>query len=87
MISYILCVSSGLCSCKHVCECIRGKKLDNNENGKFQYILSTPIGKTEYGGKVALSGGIFYNISVFPYSKRKGKLHSDNISINQMDSC
>ena len=62
-----------MCSCEHVYECIQGKKFGYNENGKFQYILSTPIGKkTDYGGKVTLSSGIFHNRFVFPIAKERG---------------
>ena len=41
----------------YVNECFIGKQFSYNENAKFQYILNTLIGKTEYLGKVAQSVG------------------------------
>ena len=61
-----------MCSCKHVCGCIRGKKFGYNENVKFQYILSTPIGRTEYGGKWLYQVGYFTIYLPFPIAKERG---------------
>ena len=74
------------CSRNFIYECIRGKDFSYNENGKFWYILSNPI-KPDNGGKVALSGGAISQYSSLYYSKRKGSLLSDNISIIQLGSC
>ena len=75
------------CSCNFIYECIRGKDFSYNENGKYWYILSIPLGKTWKRGKVALSGGGISQYSSLYYSKREGGLLSDNISIIQLGSC
>ena len=62
-----------MCSCEHVYECIRGKKLGYNENGKFQYILSTPIGKKlNMGEKWLYQVGYFTIYLSFPVAKERG---------------
>ena len=78
-----------LCTCSRnfIYECIRGKDFSYNENGKFLYILSNPIEKTGQRGKKALSGGAISQYSSLYYSKRKGSLLSDNISIIQLGIC
>ena len=60
----------------HVSECIRAKKLSYNENGKFKYILSISIRKTDYGRKVALSGWAFSQYSDLSYSTGKAGAYS-----------
>ena len=81
-----------LCFCIYtnirIYECIRGKEFSYNENGKFPYILSTHTGKkTDDGGKVALSGGIFHNSFVFPIAGENGNLLSDTIKAMNTIKC
>ena len=67
---------------------LTGKKFSYYENGKFQYILSPPIGKIRLREKVAVSGeDMLHSIVVFRIAREMGKLLSDNISIIQMDNC
>ena len=59
---FFLCLSTApvvfLCTCSRnfIYECIRSKDFSHNENRKFQYILSNPIGET-----LQRQEGIFHN--------------------------
>ena len=55
----------------YVYECFIGKYFSYNENGKFQYILNTPIRKIDNWGKVAQSAGGNLQYSCPSYSKGK----------------
>ena len=68
----------------HVYQCFIGKEFRYNENGTFQYILSTPIRKNRLLGKSGFIRweGVFHNVVILPVAREAGSLLPENFKIN-----